>query len=135
MPPAALARYCTCTTNVTLPLAPGASAPASVHVTAPGLFLAKTVSAGSARPGDALTYTIQYTNLGSQPLSGIVIHDTTPAWTTFSSAGCGALGGGLTGCSVSSQPAAGGTGAVAWSLAGMLAPGASGSVTFVVQVQ
>lgn len=104
-------------------------------VTSQGLLITKSVSAANARPGDALTYTIQYTNLGSQPLSGIVIHDTTPAWTTFTSAGCGSLGGGLTGCSVSSQPAAGGTGAVAWSLAGTLSPGGSGSVTFVVKVQ
>lgn len=100
-----------------------------------GLRITKSVDLASARPGDALTYTIQYTNTSSQPLSNIVIHDATPAYTTFGSAGCGALGSGLTGCSVTQQPGAGATGSVRWTLAGTLDPGASGSVTFVVTVE
>jgi len=104
-------------------------------ITAQGLLITKSVNAASARPGDALTYTIQYTNLGNQPLSGIVIHDATPAWTTFASASCGTLGTGLTSCNVTTEPAPGASGALTWSLGGSLAPGASGSVTFAVTVQ
>jgi uncharacterized repeat protein (TIGR01451 family) len=104
-------------------------------VVAHGLTIAKRVDLASARPGDALTYTIQYTNTSSQPLSNIVINDATPGYTTFTSAGCGLLGAGLTGCSITQQPAVGGAGNVRWALAGTLAPGASGSVTFVVTVE
>ncbi len=99
-----------------------------------GLVLAKSVDAVNVAPGGTLTYTITYTNPGGQPLSGIVIRDATPPWTVFDSAGCAALGAGLTGCALSQQPAAGATGDVAWTLAGTLAPGGSGSVTFSVRV-
>jgi uncharacterized repeat protein (TIGR01451 family) len=106
----------------------------SVVAAGTGLVLTKSVDRASARPGDLLTYTITYANLGSQPVSGVVIHDATPAFTGFASAGCGSPGGGITGCSVSA-PAAGASGPVSWTLAGALTPGASGSVSFVVRVQ
>jgi uncharacterized repeat protein (TIGR01451 family) len=104
-------------------------------VVAHGLMIRKTVSQASARPGDSLTYDIEYTNVSAQPLSGIVIHDATPAYTTFTSAGCGTLGGGLTGCSVAVAPLAGGPGPLHWALAGSLGPGATGTVSFTVRVQ
>lgn len=100
-----------------------------------GLVITKSVDLASARPGDTLNYTITYANLGTQPVSSIVIQDATPPYTTFVSAGCGALGAGLGGCGVAAQPAVGATGAVQWTFAGSLDPGASGSVSFVVQVQ
>ncbi len=103
--------------------------------TSGGLQLTKSVSSASALPGDALTYTITYTNPGPEPLSAIVVQDATPAYTVFLGAGCGALGGGLTGCVVSAAPAPGGTGVVQWTLSGTLLPGGSGSVTFQVRVQ
>lgn len=99
-----------------------------------GLVLTKSVDLASARPGDYLVYTITYVNPGSQPLSNIVINDTTPTWTVFDSATCASPGSGITGCSLT-QPASGATGPVSWSLAGALAPGGSGSVSYRVRVQ
>lgn len=99
------------------------------------LEITKAVDLATALPGDLLTYTITYRNSGSAPLTAIMIQDATPAWTVFESAACGSLGGGLTGCGVSSQPPAGATGTVTWSLAGTLDPGESGTVTFVVRVE
>ncbi len=100
-----------------------------------GLVIQKTVDLGTAKPGDYLVYTITYTNPGSSALSSIVIRDATPSWTVFDTAACATLGPGLTGCSVSQQPAVGGGGAVTWTLTGTLAPGGSGSVTYRVRVQ
>lgn len=100
-----------------------------------GLVITKSADRASARPGDLITYTIAYSNPGNAPLSAIVIRDATPPWTVFDSAGCAALGGGLTGCSLTQQPGAGSTGPVEWTLAGSLGPGASGAVTFRVRVQ
>ncbi len=99
------------------------------------LEITKAVDRATALPGDLLTYTITYRNSGAAPLSAIVIQDSTPAWTVFESASCGNLGGGLSACGVSSQPAAGASGTVTWSLAGVLDPGESGTVTFQVRVE
>ena len=100
-----------------------------------GLVLVKSVDLASARPGDVLTYTLHYSNPGAQPLSGITIGDATPAWTVFVDASCLSLGGGLTACAVTAQPAVNGAGNVTWTLTGPLAPGASGSVRYRVRVQ
>jgi len=100
-----------------------------------GLSLAKAVDFAIARPGDILTYTVTYANLGTTPLSSIVIQDATPPYTVFISGSCGTLGSGLTGCAVTTQPGVGGSGAVKWTLSGTLAPGASGMVTYQVRVQ
>jgi uncharacterized repeat protein (TIGR01451 family) len=110
-----------------------------------GLTLAKAVrnvtlggaagTANTARPNDVLEYTVTYTNGGSGPLNTIVITDATPAFTTFQSATCTApLPASLTGCTATTQPGVGGTGAIAWTLTGALAPGSTGTVVFVVRV-
>ena len=99
-----------------------------------GLVILKSVDLAAARPGDVLTYTITYTNNGQSPLSNIVIRDATPAFTVFQSAVCGALGGGLTGCGLTTQPAVGASGSVIWSLSGTLSPGGSGTVSYQVRV-
>jgi len=99
-----------------------------------GLVIAKSVDQPLTSPGGYLVYTITYANPGTVPLANIVIRDATPPWTTFDSASCAAAGGGITGCTLT-QPAAGGTGTVQWALAGALAPGSSGTVTFRVRVQ
>lgn len=99
-----------------------------------GLLLVKSADAATVAPGGTITYTITYTNPGSRPVSGIVIRDATPAWTVFDSAGCVALGAGLGSCTLTQQPALGATGTVEWTLAGTLAPGGTGSVTFRVRV-
>ena len=99
-----------------------------------GLVIAKSVDHATAAPGSYLVYTITYSNPGTVPINNIVIRDATPTWTVFDSANCAATGAGITGCSLTQQPAAGATGTVAWTLAGSLAPGGSGSVSFRVRV-
>jgi uncharacterized repeat protein (TIGR01451 family) len=99
-----------------------------------GLVIAKSVDQASAAPGSVLVYTITYTNPGTVPLGSIVIRDGTPPWTTFDSAGCVASGAGITGCSLTQQPSAGGTGTVEWTLTGSLLPGGTGTVSFRVRV-
>lgn len=100
-----------------------------------GLLLTKAVDRATASPGQVLIYTITYTNLSKGPLSTIKIYDTTPAYTVFISAACGTLATGLTGCTTTTLPAPGATGAIEWTLAGSLLPGATGTVTFQVTIQ
>ena len=101
--------------------------------TATGLSLVKSVSAATAKPGDDITYTIVYTNTSDKPMTGLVINDFTPGFTTFVSAAAGAPPTGLN-APVIATPAAGGTGALTWTFGGTLAPQATGNVTFVVKV-
>ncbi len=111
-----------------------------------GLVLAKSVrnvtlggTAGTsnvAASGHTLEYTITYTNNGSAPLGNIVISDATPGFSNFVLAACSApLPASISSCTVTSQPSVGGSGGMSWTLGGVLAPGASGSVTFRVTVQ
>ena len=96
-----------------------------------------------AAPGDYVEYQLSYSNNSAGPLNHIQIEDAVPAYTLFRSAGCGQeVPAGLQGCSVTQQPAVGGSGALQWTLkdaasgpvAG-LQPGGQGSVVFCVQVQ
>lgn len=105
------------------------------NATAAGLHLAKVVDKATAKSGDSLTYTISYTNHSTSPLSNLRIFDSTPAYTVFASALCGALPSGITGCAVSVQPSPGASGPVEWAFTGQLQPGTSGAVTFVVTLQ
>jgi uncharacterized repeat protein (TIGR01451 family) len=100
-----------------------------------GLEIVKSVDITAARPGDYIRYTITYRNPGSDPLTSIVIRDATPVYTVFDAASCVSLGSGLTGCTLTSAPAAGASGPLTWSLSGTLLPGGSGSVSFRVRVQ
>ncbi len=100
------------------------------------LKLIKAVDKATALPGDMLVYTITFTNNSSGPLSNIVINDSTPAYTRYLSAACGApLPPDLTACTVTTQPPVNGTGAIKWTLAGSVAPGKSGTLTYSVRVQ
>jgi mucin-19 len=92
-------------------------------------------TANTARPGDTIEYTITYNNTSASPIASIVINDTTPAFTSFISAACNTpLPASISGCVVSTQPPLNGAGAIVWTLTGSLAPGASGSVVFRVQL-
>ena len=102
--------------------------------TAAGLQLTKSVDKTTAAPGDVITYTITYTNVGSESLSVFFINDITPAYTTFVSAAAGALPLNLTAV-VITKPTVGAAGPLRWDFTGTLAPGSSGTVTFQVQVQ
>ena len=85
--------------------------------------------------GNVLEYTITYGNNGSGPLNVVVINDATTAYATFISAACGTpLPNNISACTVLTQPSVGAPGTVTWTLSGSLAPGASGSVSFQVQV-
>ncbi|HEY6351308.1 MAG TPA: SdrD B-like domain-containing protein [Candidatus Angelobacter sp.] len=99
-----------------------------------GLRLEKAVDKAAALPGANLTYTLTYTNDSTQPLSNLKINDSTPAYTTFVSAACGALPASLTACSITT-PSVGATGAIQWTFTGTLGPTQSGTVTFVVKIQ
>ncbi len=100
------------------------------------LKLVKSVDKATALPGDTLVYTITFTNNSSGPLSNIVINDSTPAYTRYVSAGCGApLPADLTACTVSTQPPVNGTGAIKWTLTGSVASGGTGTLTYSVKVQ
>lgn len=86
----------------------------------PQLMLAKTASPQPVPAGGLLTYTLAYSNTGSDQATGAALSDPLPANTSF----VAASGGG----SYDS-----GTNTVTWSL-GTVAAGAGGSVTLVVQV-
>lgn len=100
-----------------------------------GLDLVKAADTTTALPGALITYTIAYTNNGINPLNSIVISDQVPAYTLFQSAAAGLPPANLTG-PVIVQPALNATtGQIKWTFTGTLAPGATGTVTFVVRVQ
>jgi len=121
--------------NAVPALAAGAALADVTTITfANGLVIAKSVNLATAVPGSYLVYTISYSNPGTVPISNIVIRDATPPWTVFDSASCAPAGSGITGCTLTQQPSAGATGTVAWTLAGSLSPGGSGSVSFRVRV-
>jgi uncharacterized repeat protein (TIGR01451 family) len=97
--------------------------------------LTKAVDKAGATPGTTITYTITYENQGTTTLTDLKITDPTPAFTTYAASACGTLGAGLTGCTITTQPAAGATGNVVWQFNGTLSPGASGNVNVSVKVQ
>lgn len=99
-----------------------------------GLRLTKTVDRSTATTGDVLVYTITYLNQGPVAVQALVVNDFTPAYTTMTSAACGADTPAALVCSVAAQPAAGARGAVRWTFTGSLASGASGSVVLRVKV-
>ncbi|WP_293604388.1 hypothetical protein [Polaromonas sp. UBA4122] len=89
----------------------------------------------NATPGNTLQYTLTATNNGSESLSALVINDATPAFTSYLSAACpGSLPSGITGCSISTQPAVGAQGGLQWTFTGSLAPSAQLAVTYQVKV-
>ncbi|WP_293865144.1 hypothetical protein [Steroidobacter sp.] len=100
-----------------------------------GFLLTKAVDRATALPGQILIYTITYTNRSLGPLTTIKIYDTTPDYTVFTSAACGTLATGLTGCTLTKVPTVSTAGAIEWTLAGSLLPGATGTVTFQVTIQ
>jgi uncharacterized repeat protein (TIGR01451 family) len=94
-----------------------------------------TSTSVTASPGEVLQYTLLAQNNGGSALSTLVINDATPAFTTFVSAACPApLPAGITGCAITTQPAAGGEGGLQWTFTGSLASGAQLSVTYQVQL-
>jgi len=97
-----------------------------------GLVLKKSVDKTTALPGDIITYTIIYSNPTSGALTNLVIHDTTPAYTTFVSAACDSIPAGLT-CTTT-DPGVGVNGSVQWQITGTVTPNSSGTVSYSVQL-
>ena len=99
-----------------------------------GLELTKAVDKTAARPGEEITYTITYTNVGAETLRELFIYDTTPAYTVFVSASYG-----LTPASLTTEPidapAPDATGAIRWEFTGELEPGGTGTVIFSIRVR
>jgi len=89
----------------------------------------------NANPGDTLQYTLTAVNNGTQPLSTLFVSDSTAAFTGFVSAACpGSLPTGITGCTVTTQPAVNAQGALKWTFTGSLASGGQLVVTYRVKV-
>ncbi len=89
----------------------------------------------NALPGDTLQYQLTATNQGSAALNTVVVSDTTPSFTNYVIANCPTtLPTGTTACTVLTQPAVGGQGAVQWTFTGALAPTAQAVVTYQVKV-
>ncbi len=91
----------------------------------PDLRISKTDGGVRAVPGGVITYTLSYSNTGTQDATGVVITETVPNQTTFnagaSSAGWNCANGAAAGMTCTFN-------------VGSLAVGASGSVTFAVTV-
>lgn len=98
-----------------------------------GLELRKEADKAIAFPGETITYAITYTNRGPDPIRALIIRDQTPAFTTFVSIGTGPLPDSLTAVT-EVHPTPGQTGSLRWTFDGELQPGASGTVTFAVQI-
>ena len=91
-------------------------------------------TANAASPDDVIEYQVTAINRSADAVASVVVHDATPAYTTFVSATCpSALPASMTACAVA-QPGIGGTGPVEWAFTGVLASGASVTTTYRVKV-
>ncbi len=98
-----------------------------------GLVILKSVDKTQALPGTNLMYSIDYENLGDEPISQVEIIDVIPNYTTYVSSSCGALPTGITNCTITT-PNVGSTGTLKWTFTGTLDPGKTGTVTFTVKI-
>ncbi|MBL0230570.1 MAG: DUF11 domain-containing protein [Moraxellaceae bacterium] len=90
------------------------------------LVLHKAVDKVSALPGETITYTITYSNNGTQAISNIVVNDSVPAFTHSPIATCVMpLPTNLTLCTPSILYPA-----IKWNMTGTLAPSQQGQVRF-----
>jgi uncharacterized repeat protein (TIGR01451 family) len=97
----------------------------------PGLSVIKRVSATEAEPGDTVTYIIYYRNMGNTPIKSVAIVDSLlPRLEYVKGTSRGPAG---TAFSASFNRV--GSTELRWALPGILAPGASGQVSFNVIVR
>lgn len=101
-------------------------------VNRPLMTMTKTVSNGRSRPGDTLTYTIAYSNIGTVPAALVTMTDVQPDNTTY-------VPNSTTINSVAKTDAADAdevtlTGVTVQLNIGLIAPGASGTVTLKVRI-
>jgi len=98
-----------------------------------GFVIIKAVDKAQALPGDTLMYSINYENLGDEPISQVEVIDEVPIYTTYQSSVCGALPSGFTNCSITA-PTIGTRGTIRWVFTGVLQPGESGTVSYKVLI-
>ncbi len=98
------------------------------------LQLVKKVDKQQAKPGEEITYTLVYLNNGPTPISSVIIHDTTPAFTTFVSSVWNVVPppAGIT--ITLDGPNAGESGPLKWTFDNSLPPGGTGEINFKVKV-
>ena len=90
------------------------------------LVLQKSVDKATAAPGETITYTITYSNNGTQPIGNIVVHDSVPAFTHSPVATCVMpLPANITVCTPAIT-----TPSIQWNMTGTLAPSQQGQVRF-----
>lgn len=105
---------------------PGSSDPTvEPVVAAPDMTISKSDGGASTLPGGTVAYTLNYSNVGNQHATGVVLTETVPAHTSFNA------GASTAGWSCVPSNAAGSTCSLA---VGTVNAGAGGSVTFAVTV-
>lgn len=92
----------------------------------PGLAVLKRVSTGVAEPGDVVSYSIQYRNMGNTPIASVSIIDSLTNRLEYVPRSAK----GPAGTVFTAGEARGGGTELRWDLPGTLAPGAEGYVTF-----
>ncbi len=97
----------------------------------PGLAVIKRVSASEAEPGDTVTYVIYYRNMGNTPIKAVAIVDSLLPRLEYVKG----TSRGPAGTAFSSSFNRVGSTELRWALPGILAPGASGQVSFNVIVR
>jgi trimeric autotransporter adhesin len=111
----------------------------SVDITCTGTAGTYSAAPASAKPGECVLYQIVATNVGTAPVTGLVISDATPANTLYdcsNAAGPTAMGGAAVAAATSgtvTNPAICTAGTISVNV-GTLAPNATSTVTFGVQI-
>lgn len=92
----------------------------------PGLAVIKRVDAEAAEPGDTVTYTIQYRNMGNTPISSVSVVDSLLPRLKYKPGSAQ----GPKGTVFTSAANQSGSTELRWDLPGVIAPGAEGVVSF-----
>ncbi|WP_366516932.1 CshA/CshB family fibrillar adhesin-related protein [uncultured Alcanivorax sp.] len=100
---------------------------------------ATDTTANQAAPGDVLRYRLIFRNQGSNPLTEVIVTDSTPAYSALNAAATcpAALPAALSACALSAPDGSNGSGyqgGLQWQFTGELQPGGQGAVSYDVRV-
>ena len=100
---------------------------------------ATDTTANQAAPGDVLRYRLIFRNQGSNPLTEVIVTDSTPAYSALNAAAAcpAALPAALSACVLSAPDGSNGSGyqgGLQWQFTGELQPGGQGAVSYDVRV-